>query len=89
VKGPGELTEALRTLESNHPDALVTIDDPLTLDYRQQIVDVANANRLLEISALREFVNVGGLIAYGLGIPYFFRRAACYVDKVLRGTKTR
>jgi putative ABC transport system substrate-binding protein len=41
VKGSDELTEALRTLESKHPDALITIDDPLTLDYRQQIVDSA------------------------------------------------
>jgi putative ABC transport system substrate-binding protein len=87
VKGPDELTDALRTLGSKHPDALVTIDDPLTLDYRHQIVDSANANQLPEISSLREFVDVGGLIAYGAGIPDVFRRSAGYVDKVLKGAK--
>jgi ABC-type uncharacterized transport system substrate-binding protein len=87
VKGPDELTDALKTLGSKHPDALVTIDDPLTLDYRKQIVDSANANQLPEISALREFVDAGGLIAYGAGIPDVFRRSAGYVDKVLKGAK--
>jgi putative tryptophan/tyrosine transport system substrate-binding protein len=85
VKGPDELTDALTSLDSKHPDALVTIDDPLTLDYRQQIIDIANANKLPEISALREFVDVGGLLGYGASVPDFMRRAAGYVDKVLKG----
>src|SRR4249920_2743609 len=46
VKGPDELDAVFETIGSQHPDALITIEDPLTMDQRQRIVDFATANRL-------------------------------------------
>jgi putative ABC transport system substrate-binding protein len=57
------------------------------VDHRQQITNFANANRLPAIYGLREFVDVGGLIAYAPSGPDMFRRSAGYVDKILKGAK--
>jgi putative ABC transport system substrate-binding protein len=53
----------------------------------KQIVDLAARNRLPTVSGPREFVEAGGLLAYGPDIPDLFRRAATYVDKILKGTR--
>jgi putative ABC transport system substrate-binding protein len=87
VKKPDELDDALRAMEAQHPDALITIEDPLTVDHRQQITDFANTNQLPAIYGLREFVDVGGLMAYAPSGPDIFRRAAGYVDTILKGAK--
>jgi putative tryptophan/tyrosine transport system substrate-binding protein len=67
--------------------ALITVEDPLTLDRRQHIAEFAAKNRLPAIYGLREFVDAGGLISYGANIADLNRRAAGYVDKILRGAK--
>ena len=85
VKGPDELDEALDAIGSRHPDALITIEDPLTVDLRQKIVDVVTIHRVRAIYGLREFVDSGGLIAYGASLSDLFRRSAGYVDKILKG----
>ena len=87
VKGPDELDAVFETIGSQHPDALITIEDPLTMDQRQRIVDFATANRLPAIYGLREFVDVGGLMAYGALLSDLLRRSASYVDKLLKGAK--
>jgi putative ABC transport system substrate-binding protein len=87
VKGPDELDDALKAVESQHPNALITIEDPLTGGHRQQITEFANANRLPAIYGLREFVDDGGLIAYGASLSDLFRRSAGYVDKIFKGAK--
>jgi putative ABC transport system substrate-binding protein len=67
--------------------ALITIEDPLTLNHRRQIADFASKNRLPAIFGLREFVDAGGLMTYGTHIADLLRRAAGYVDKILKGAK--
>ncbi len=59
--------------------------DPLTVRYRGRIVELATTNRLPAMYGFREFVEVGGLIAYGVNVPYLCRRAAVYVDKIIKG----
>ncbi|MBV8513019.1 MAG: ABC transporter substrate-binding protein [Xanthobacteraceae bacterium] len=85
VKGPDELDSAFEAIVSQHPDALIAIEDPLTVDQRQRIVDFVNGHRLPAIYGLREFVDAGGLIAYGASLSDLFRRSASYVDKILKG----
>ena len=54
---------------------------------RRRLVDLAAKNRLLAVYPSREFVDAGGLMAYGPDSTDLFRRAATYVDKILKGTK--
>jgi len=67
--------------------ALYVIGDSLTTANRIQISAFALAMRLPAMFTSREFVEAGGLISYGPNFPHLFRRAADYVDKILRGTK--
>ena len=67
--------------------ALITVEDPLTTDHRRQIADLAAKNRLPAIYGLRMFVDAGGLVSYGADLADLYRRAAGYVDKILRGAK--
>jgi putative ABC transport system substrate-binding protein len=87
VKGPDELAGALEAIRSQHPDAAITIEDPLTVDQRQQITDFMSAHRVPAIYGLREFAQVGGLMTYGAALSDLFRRSATYVDKILKGAK--
>jgi putative ABC transport system substrate-binding protein len=67
--------------------ALLALDDPLTIGYRSRIVDLAASSRLPAIYGFREFPDSGGLISYGADFVVLFRRSATYVDKILRGAK--
>jgi putative tryptophan/tyrosine transport system substrate-binding protein len=85
VRKPSELDDALSTLKKAHLGGLIV---DLTLqEHWRQIVDVALKNRLPTVSGPREFVEAGGLMAYGPHFPDLFRRAATYVDKILKGAK--
>jgi ABC-type uncharacterized transport system substrate-binding protein len=70
-----------------HADALYVCTDPLVTSNRIQIGNLALVARLPTMNAYREYVEAGGLMSYGPDFPLQFRRAAGYVDKVLRGTK--
>jgi putative ABC transport system substrate-binding protein len=59
----------------------------LTIALREQIVGLAIVNRLPTICGVREFVEAGGLMSYGANLFDLWRRAAVYVDKILRGKK--
>jgi putative ABC transport system substrate-binding protein len=65
--------------------AIMTMPAPIFVDNEKRIADFAVANRLPSIFHLPEFVRVGGLLAYGPNRSYLFRRAASYVDKILKG----
>ena len=56
-------------------------------DESRRIADLAKKHRLPAIYALKEYVNAGGLMSYGVNLPDLFRRAATYVDKILKGAK--
>jgi len=68
-------------------DALYICPDPVLAAHRVRINTLANVARLPTITDFREFVEAGSLISYGPSLPDLFRRAADYVDKILRGTK--
>jgi len=68
-------------------DALYVLNDPLTRTNRDRINMLALAARLRTMHAVREQIDPGGLMSYGANFPDLFRRAAEYVDKVLRGAK--
>ena len=70
-----------------HCDALVTLQDGVTLANRSRIVGYAAANRLPAIYQIREFIEAGGLISYGLNYCDHYRRGAYYADKILKGLK--
>ena len=81
----GQLSKVLAKIPQSGPDILVVLNDPFMFTYRKAIVDAADRFRLPAIYGFREFVDDGGLISYGASITDTYRRAAGYVDKVLRG----
>jgi putative ABC transport system substrate-binding protein len=68
-------------------DALYVRGDPLVMTHRIRINTLALGARLPTIYTLREYVEAGGLMSYGPNYPDLFRRAADFVDKILRGAK--
>jgi putative ABC transport system substrate-binding protein len=87
VRVPGDLEGALETAIRQRPDALITVEDPLMLTHRNRISELAIINRLPSLFGLREYVEAGGLIAYGADLGDLNRRAAVYVDKILKGVR--
>ena len=87
VRGPDDFAGAFDAMKRLQPDALFAIGDPLISDSRRQIVDFASNQRLPAMYPLREYVEVGGLMSYGSSISDMVRRAAGYVDKILKGAK--
>ncbi len=69
------------------PDTMVVIGDRLLLSHRGRIVSFAAQHRLPAIYPFREFVEEGGLVTYGPNYVEMFRRAATYVDRMLKGAK--
>ncbi|HSC42033.1 MAG TPA: ABC transporter substrate binding protein, partial [Candidatus Binatia bacterium] len=68
-------------------DAVVVLTSVVTNSNRKPIVDIAAKNRLPAIYYTAEWVESGGLLTYGANFPDLFRRAATYVDKILKGAK--
>jgi putative ABC transport system substrate-binding protein len=87
VRSPDDFDSALSTAGQQRADALITVEDPLTLLHRKRIVDFAATNHLPAIYGLKEFTEAGGLMAYGANLADLYRRAAGYVDKILKGAK--
>jgi putative ABC transport system substrate-binding protein len=82
-------TAALRELRPatfSGADAVVIIPDGMFYAYRRDVVALINAARLPTIYPEREYADEGGLMAYGANVPDNFRRAASYVDRILKGT---
>jgi putative tryptophan/tyrosine transport system substrate-binding protein len=87
VRGPDDLDGAFEAARKQRPDAMITVEDPLTLNYRKRIADFATGQQLPLLSGFSEFVAAGGLISYGANQIDVIRRAAGYVDKILKGAK--
>jgi putative tryptophan/tyrosine transport system substrate-binding protein len=87
VRGPDDFDGAFEAARRQRPDALITVEDPLTFNYRKVIADFAAAHQLPSLDGLREHVTVGGLMSYGANIADLYRRAAGYVDKIFKGAK--
>ena len=87
VRNPDDFDSALATATRQRVSALITVEDPLTVGQRKRIADFTASNRLPAIYGLKEFVAAGGLMAYGANLADLYRRAAGYVDKILKGAK--
>jgi ABC-type uncharacterized transport system substrate-binding protein len=87
VRGPDDFDGAFAAIARERPDALLTFSDPLTLNHQRQIVDFATQHRLPLVSEVKEFAEAGGLMTYGASLPALTRRAAYYVDRILKGAK--
>jgi putative ABC transport system substrate-binding protein len=85
VRSPDDFDGAFEDARRRHPDALIEVEDPLTNSLHRRIVEFAAAEQLPSLHGVGEEVKAGGLISYGASIPDLFRRAAGYVDKILKG----
>ena len=82
---PPDYTDAFVLIEREKPDGLLVGDSAGNYSNIAQIVRFATENRLPTMSGFREYVAAGGLAAYGVDVTDLFRRAASYVDKILKG----
>jgi putative ABC transport system substrate-binding protein len=87
VLGPKEIETVFRAASKGRADAVLVLGSPFLLSHRIQVVDLALKSQLPAIYYSTEFVEDGGLMSYGVNINDLFRRAATYVDKILKGTK--
>jgi putative ABC transport system substrate-binding protein len=87
VRGPNDFDTAFSALLKAHAEALMPLGDPLINSRETQIVDFVAKNHLPAIYHRREFVDSGGLMSYGPNYEELFRRAASYVDSILRGAR--
>ncbi len=84
IRSSDELQKGFYNIRAVNPDALITLLPGLT-PYAKQITEFANENRLPSMYESRLFVKQGGLMSFGLDWPASWRRAAVYVDKILKG----
>ena len=87
VSGPEDLSSAFKTAVSERAEALTALRSPTLINHRKQFLTLAQDNRLPGIYDDKNFVEPGGLMSYGTDRADLFRRAASYVDKILRGAK--
>ena len=87
VRGPQELDQAFAAIRSVPADALLVLLDPLFMSQRARLVELTATSQLPAMYGFREDVEMGALMAYGPSFPDLFRRAATYVDKILKGAK--
>jgi putative ABC transport system substrate-binding protein len=85
VRSSGDFESAFTTAAASRCDALVTLQEGVTLTNRMLIAAFAEKSRLPAIYQIREFVDAGGLISYGLNYCEHYRRGAYFVDKILKG----
>ena len=87
IRKSEDLDDAFTAIRKERPDALLILADRVFLHNRERIVDFANEQRLPNVSAYKELVEVGGLMSYGPSYEDMHKRAAIYVDKILKGAK--
>jgi putative ABC transport system substrate-binding protein len=85
VPGPNDIEIAFREASKRRADAVLLLTSPVLNSYRKRIVDLAVKSRLPVSSFATEYVDSGGLMSYAANLPDLFRRAATYVDKILKG----
>jgi putative ABC transport system substrate-binding protein len=89
VQGPAEYERAFELASRFKSEALFVMDDGAITKHRKEIVELAAKHRLPLVSIYRDFAAAGGLIAYGPNLNVVYRRAAEYVDKLLKGKTAR
>jgi putative ABC transport system substrate-binding protein len=87
TRDPADFDRAFSDMTSARAGALTVLPSNRFLREHKRLVDLAAKNRLPAVYTAREFVDAGGLMSYGANEPDLFRRAATYVDKILKGAK--
>jgi putative ABC transport system substrate-binding protein len=87
VRGAKNIEPAFRAATKGRADALLVLQSPVFVNERTQLADLAVKSRLPAIYWRSDFVEAGGLMSYGVSVPDLDRRAATYVDKILKGAK--
>jgi putative ABC transport system substrate-binding protein len=87
VRNPDDLDDAFATVINAYPSAIITIADGMLLSNSARVAKFAVNGRLPGIFPERDFAEAGALMAYGPSLAANFRRAAAFVDKILKGTK--
>jgi putative ABC transport system substrate-binding protein len=87
ARGPADIDKAFSEITGARADALIVLVSGMLLGERSRVVDLAARNRLPVVYTFRELVDAGGLMSYGTSLADLFRRAASYVDKILKGAK--
>jgi ABC-type uncharacterized transport system substrate-binding protein len=87
ARGPEEIDGAFAAMTRERADALLVLADGIFALHRARLQDLAARQRLAVMYGQREHVEAGGLMSYNPDLPHSFRRAATYVDKILRGAK--
>jgi putative ABC transport system substrate-binding protein len=85
VLGPKDIETAFRAASKARVNAVLVLPSPVLLLQRTQVVELVVKNRLPAIYSQREFLEAGGLMTYGTNFADLWRRAATYVDKILKG----
>jgi putative ABC transport system substrate-binding protein len=87
VREPKDIESAFAIMAADRPDALIVLQDALTLQHRKEIIDFTIQTRLPGMFVAKEWVVAGGLMSYGENLADMYRRGAYFVDKVLKGAK--
>jgi putative ABC transport system substrate-binding protein len=87
IRTADDFDGAFASILKGRAEALVVGPGQFLFSHQRKIVEFAAKNRLPSIYAWRDPVSAGGLMAYGINVPQAYRRAAYYVDKIVRGTK--
>jgi putative ABC transport system substrate-binding protein len=87
VRRAGDLAAAFLGMKKNHDQAVVVTSAAFMFVHRKTVIDLAAAHRIPAVYELQVFVEPGGLMSYGVNVSEMQRRAAVYVDKILKGAK--
>jgi putative ABC transport system substrate-binding protein len=87
ARGPENFDRAFSDMTRARANALMVLTSSMFFGERRRLVDLAAKNRLPAVYTWREFVDAGGFISYGPNLAHLYRRAATYVDKILKGAK--
>ncbi len=87
VRRAEDLAAAFLGMKKNHDQGVVVMSPAFMFVHRKTVIDLAATHRIAAIYELRVFVEPGGLMSYGVNVPEMQRRAAVYVDKILKGAK--
>jgi putative tryptophan/tyrosine transport system substrate-binding protein len=87
VRHPDELDSVFAAMTREGAEALIALADAVFWNHRSRVVALATQHRLPAVFDAREFAEAGGLMTYGPHVPDSYRRAAVYVDKILKGAK--
>ena len=85
--GPDDIAGAFAAIAREHADALIVMPSPMLFGEYGRIVSMTANRRLPAMGAAREFVDVGGLMSYGVNLPDLAKQTATYADKILKGAK--